>query len=60
VYVPTAPLPTQGFVYHLQPACVQIQPDVSFEAAMRMVLACGAGAGDLFGSRLSIAARGGA
>jgi uncharacterized membrane protein len=59
VYVPTAPLPTQGFVFHLQPECVLVQPDISFEAAMRMVLACGAGAGELLGSRLSVAARSG-
>lgn len=47
VYVPTAPLPTQGFVYHLRPDVVELRPEISFEAAMRMVLACGSGAADL-------------
>ena len=47
VYVPTAPLPTQGFVYHLRPEVVELRPEISFEAAMRMVLACGSGAADL-------------
>jgi len=55
VYVPTAPLPTQGFVYHLQADCVHLLPGVPFEAAMRMVLACGAGAADLIGARLTTA-----
>ena len=49
VYVPTAPLPTQGFVYHLQPEVVDLRPDISAEAAMRMVLACGSGAASLPG-----------
>ena len=49
VYVPTAPLPTQGFVYHLQPEVVTLCPEISFEAAMRVVLACGSGAAELPG-----------
>ncbi len=48
VYVPTAPLPTQGFVYHLRPEVVELWPDIGFEAAMRVVLACGSGAAELF------------
>lgn len=60
VYVPTAPLPTQGFVYHLQPDCVYLLPDIHFEAAMRMVLACGAGSADLIGARLTAALGGNA
>lgn len=47
VFVPTAPLPTQGFVYHVGGECVQLLQGVSIEAAMRMVIACGAGAADL-------------
>lgn len=49
VYVPTAPLPTQGFVYHVRPEVVELRPDIAFEAAMRVVLACGSGAGELLG-----------
>lgn len=43
VYVPTAPIPTSGFVYHLSSACVDLLPHVSVEAAMRTVIACGSG-----------------
>lgn len=51
VYVPTAPLPTQGFVYHLRPEVVELRPEIGFEAAMRVVLACGSGAADLLQTR---------
>lgn len=50
VYVPTAPLPTQGFVYHLRADVVELRPDIGFEAAMRVVLACGSGAAELLGT----------
>lgn len=43
VYVPTAPIPTSGFVYHLPADCVVLLPEVSVEAAMRTVVACGSG-----------------
>lgn len=43
VYVPTAPIPTSGFVYHLAPECVDMLPHVSVEEAMRTVIACGSG-----------------
>lgn len=43
VYVPTAPVPTSGFVYHLPADCVTLLPEVSVEAAMRTVIACGSG-----------------
>ncbi|UTF61409.1 DUF502 domain-containing protein [Gilvimarinus sp. DA14] len=43
VYVPTAPVPTSGFVYHLPGDCVTLLPDISVEAAMRTVIACGSG-----------------
>nr|WP_029249963.1 DUF502 domain-containing protein [Microbulbifer agarilyticus] len=47
VYVPTAPVPTSGFVYHLPPDCVEILPHVSVEAAMKSIVACGSGSGTL-------------
>jgi uncharacterized membrane protein len=56
VYVPTAPLPTQGFVYHLRPEVVELRPDIGFEAAMRVVLACGSGAAALFGTKAATGA----
>ena len=43
VYVPTAPIPTSGLVYHLPVDCVDYLPHVSVEAAMRTVIACGSG-----------------
>ncbi|MFD1218079.1 MULTISPECIES: DUF502 domain-containing protein [Microbulbifer] len=48
VYVPTAPVPTSGFVYHLPADCVEILPDVTVEAAMKSVVACGSGSAQLF------------
>jgi uncharacterized membrane protein len=43
VYVPTAPIPTSGFVYHLESDCVVFLTHVSVEEAMRTVIACGSG-----------------
>jgi len=43
VYVPTAPIPTSGFVYHLAAECIELLPHVSVEEAMRTVIACGSG-----------------
>jgi uncharacterized membrane protein len=43
VFVPTAPIPTSGMVYHLPETCVELLPHMTVEAAMRTVIACGAG-----------------
>ena len=43
VFVPTAPIPTSGMVYHLPRDCVELLPHISVETAMRTVIACGAG-----------------
>ncbi|MBU2884705.1 DUF502 domain-containing protein [Gilvimarinus agarilyticus] len=43
VYVPTAPVPTSGFVYHLPADCIELLPGVTVESAMRTVIACGSG-----------------
>lgn len=43
VFVPTAPVPTSGMVYHLPSASVQLLPDISVEQAMKTVIGCGAG-----------------
>lgn len=48
VFVPTAPIPTSGMVYHLPARCVQLLPNVSVETAMRTVIGCGAGSKVLF------------
>lgn len=47
VYVPTAPFPTSGFVYHLPADCVEILAGVSVEAALRTVISCGAGSAEI-------------
>lgn len=43
VYVATAPIPTSGMIYHLGLDCVDLLPNISVEAAMRTVIACGSG-----------------
>lgn len=47
VYVPTAPVPTSGFVFHVPPECVEFLPHVTVEAAMKSIVACGSGSGAL-------------
>ncbi|WP_323843826.1 DUF502 domain-containing protein [Microbulbifer magnicolonia] len=47
VYVPTAPVPTSGFVFHVPADCVEILPNVTVEAAMKSIVACGSGSGAL-------------
>lgn len=57
VYVPTAPFPTSGFVYHLPADCVEILAGVSVEAALRTVISCGVGSAEILaGSRLPVSA----
>ena len=46
VFVPTGPNPTSGFIYHLDQKYVH-PIDVSVEDAMRSVISCGAGSGNL-------------
>lgn len=48
VYVPNAPLPTTGVIYHLPAEDVRLLPGVSVEQAMRTIMACGAGSVGLF------------
>jgi len=48
VFVPTGPNPTSGMIYHLPPEQVEIQPAVKVDDALRTIIACGAGSGDLF------------
>ncbi|NIB44377.1 DUF502 domain-containing protein [Pseudomaricurvus alkylphenolicus] len=49
VFVPTAPVPTSGMVYHVPENCVTLLPDISVEQAMKTVIACGAGSQTLLG-----------
>lgn len=47
VFVPTAPIPTSGVTYHLPPSCIEFLQNVSVEEAMRTIISCGAGSGDM-------------
>ena len=48
VFMPTGPNPTSGNIYHVMPSQVTLCPHVPLDSAMRTVIACGAGSGDLF------------
>ncbi len=48
VFMPTGPNPTSGNIYHVKPSQVTLCPEVKIEDAMRTIIACGAGSGDLF------------
>lgn len=43
VFVPTAPMPTSGMVYHVPQEFVTLLPEAGVEQALRTVIACGAG-----------------
>ncbi|MCB1668700.1 MAG: DUF502 domain-containing protein [Porticoccaceae bacterium] len=51
VFVPTAPIPTSGVIYHLPADCVEILKGVSVEEAMRTVISCGTGSAELLQRR---------
>jgi uncharacterized membrane protein len=48
VFVPTGPNPTSGMIYHMPPEQVTILPNIKVDQALRTIIACGAGSGDLF------------
>ena len=47
IFMPTGPNPTSGNLYHVLPSQVRLCPEINIEDAMRTVIACGAGTGDL-------------
>lgn len=47
VFMPTGPNPTSGNIYHVKPSQVTLCPGVKIEDAMRTIIACGAGTGEL-------------
>lgn len=51
IFMPTGPNPTSGNIYHVMPSQVTLCPDVPLDSAMRTVIACGAGSGDLFSTK---------
>ena len=48
LFVPTGPNPTSGMIYHLPPEQVELLKHVKVEEALRTIIACGAGSGELF------------
>ena len=48
VFMPTGPNPTSGNIYHVHKDQVTLFPNIKLDSAMRTVIACGAGSGDLF------------
>ncbi|WP_097459335.1 DUF502 domain-containing protein [Mangrovitalea sediminis] len=53
VFVPTGPNPTTGFIYHVSADLVELRPDIKVEAALRTVIACGAGSARLLSPKPS-------
>lgn len=56
VFVPTGPNPTSGFIYHVDPALVELRPDIGVDQLMKSVLSCGAGSGAMWQGGLRQAA----
>lgn len=54
VFVPTAPVPTSGMVYHVPVTSVTLLPEISVEQAIKTVIGCGAGSQSLLGSRQAL------
>jgi uncharacterized membrane protein len=48
VFVPTGPNPTSGLIYHLPPNQVELLKGIKVEEALKTIIACGAGSGELF------------
>ena len=49
IMLPTCPNPTSGLSYHVPRELVELRPDIPVDAAMRTIIACGAGSAKLFG-----------
>jgi len=54
VFMPTGPNPTSGNIYHVTAEQVTLCPDIAVSDAMRTIIACGAGTGDLLTKPSSI------
>ena len=50
VFVPTGPNPTSGLIYHLPKERVT-KTDAAVDLAMKTIISCGAGSGEVFASR---------
>ena len=54
LFVPTGPNPTSGMIYHLPPEQVEILPHVKVDEALRTIISCGAGSGELLKQQHSL------
>ncbi len=52
VFMPTGPNPTSGNIFHVQDWQVKLCPEIKIEDAMRTIIACGAGSGQLFSDHI--------
>lgn len=48
IFMPTGPNPTSGNIYHVPEKLVTFHPEISVEAMMKSIIACGAGSDKLF------------
>jgi len=51
IFMPTGPNPTSGNIYHVTADQVTLCPHISVSDAMRTIIACGAGTGDLLSNK---------
>lgn len=54
VFMPTAPNPTTGFLFHIPKNRVRIVPDTSKEVMFRTVISCGMGSRDILKKLISV------
>ncbi|WP_101758796.1 DUF502 domain-containing protein [Oceanicoccus sp. KOV_DT_Chl] len=47
LFVPTGPNPTSGLIYHVPPEQVELLPHIKVDEALRTIISCGAGSGEL-------------
>ena len=51
LFIPTGPNPTSGMIYHLPSEQVELLPDIKVDEALKTIIACGAGSGELFAQK---------
>lgn len=56
LFVPTGPNPTSGLIYHLPAEQVELLHHIKVEEALRTIIACGAGTGEMFHKNERLAA----
>ncbi|KZY61422.1 hypothetical protein A3738_22580 [Oleiphilus sp. HI0066] len=54
IFMPTGPNPTSGNIYHVKQEQVTLYPEISVSDAMRTIIACGAGSGELIANTSAV------